>query len=166
MKFKPGVKYGEELRDLLAYAKENEFAFPAVKDQDLQKTIAKNLKVKPVVAEILQDYFKTPDQIYDGLNSGKFDHQQLVGEHFSGLENLSKEDKAVLQTLCSKGAAKSKKPSSTISSAGVVYYKGSYYWKTLSNVLNYELHSSVNCKNTAATEEVIKGAEEERLKFE
>jgi len=26
MKFKPGVKYGEELRDLLAYAKENEFA--------------------------------------------------------------------------------------------------------------------------------------------
>lgn len=30
MKFKPGVKYGNELRDLLAYAKENEFAFPAV----------------------------------------------------------------------------------------------------------------------------------------
>ncbi|NVJ87080.1 MAG: class II fructose-bisphosphate aldolase [Algoriphagus sp.] len=30
MKFKPGVKYGEELRDLYAYAKENEFAFPAV----------------------------------------------------------------------------------------------------------------------------------------
>ena len=25
MKFKPGVKYGEELRDLYAYAKENEF---------------------------------------------------------------------------------------------------------------------------------------------
>lgn len=30
MKFKPGVKYGEELKDLLAYAKENEFAMPAV----------------------------------------------------------------------------------------------------------------------------------------
>ena len=30
MKFKPGVKYGEELKDLYAYAKENEFAFPAV----------------------------------------------------------------------------------------------------------------------------------------
>jgi len=30
MKFKPGVKYGSELRDLLAYAKENEFALPAV----------------------------------------------------------------------------------------------------------------------------------------
>ncbi|WP_268035283.1 class II fructose-bisphosphate aldolase [Algoriphagus sp. PAP.12] len=30
MKFKPGVKYGQELRDLYAYAKENEFAMPAV----------------------------------------------------------------------------------------------------------------------------------------
>ncbi|EAZ79245.1 class II fructose-bisphosphate aldolase [Algoriphagus machipongonensis] len=30
MKFKPGVKYGEELKDLYAYAKENEFAMPAV----------------------------------------------------------------------------------------------------------------------------------------
>src|SRR5690606_32210805 len=30
MKFKPGVKYGEELKDLLAYAKENSFAMPAV----------------------------------------------------------------------------------------------------------------------------------------
>src|SRR5690606_3254446 len=30
MKFKPGVKYGEELKDLLAYAKENSFALPAV----------------------------------------------------------------------------------------------------------------------------------------
>jgi fructose-bisphosphate aldolase, class II len=30
MKFKPGVKFGEELKDLLAYAKENEFALPAV----------------------------------------------------------------------------------------------------------------------------------------
>lgn len=114
----------------------------------------------------MHDYFETPEQIYDGLNSGKFDHKELVGEHFSGLENLSKEDKVILQTLCSKGIAKSKKPSSTISSVGVVYFKGSYYWKTLSNVLNYELHSSVNCKNIAATDEVIKGAEEERVKFE
>lgn len=143
-----------------------QFAFPAVKEKDLQKSIAKTLKVKPVVAEILHDYFETPEQIYDGLNSGKFDHKELVGEHFSGLENLSKEDKVILQTLCSKGIAKSKKPSSTISSVGVVYFKGSYYWKTLSNVLNYELHSSVNCKNIAATDEVIKGAEEERVKFE
>src|SRR5690554_1486776 len=30
MKFKPGVKYGEELKDLLAYAKESSFALPAV----------------------------------------------------------------------------------------------------------------------------------------
>lgn len=30
MKFKPGVKYGEELKDLLDYAKESEFAMPAV----------------------------------------------------------------------------------------------------------------------------------------
>ena len=30
MKFKPGVKYGQELRELYAYAKENEFAMPAV----------------------------------------------------------------------------------------------------------------------------------------
>ncbi|WP_373494612.1 class II fructose-bisphosphate aldolase [Aquiflexum sp.] len=30
MKFKPGVKYGEELKDLLQYAKESEFAMPAV----------------------------------------------------------------------------------------------------------------------------------------
>lgn len=126
----------------------------------MQKSIAKTLKVKPVVAEILQDYFKTPGQLYNGLNDGKFDHKQFVGEHFSGLENLSREDKIVLQTLCTKGAAKSKKPSSTISSAGVVYYKGTYYWQTLSNVLNYELHSSVNCKNIAATEQILKGAEE------
>jgi hypothetical protein len=143
-----------------------QFAFPAVKKQDLEKSIAKSLKVKPVVAEILHDYFGNADQVYEGLGSGKFDHQQLVGEHFSGLENLSKEDKAILQTLCTKGVAKSKKPSSTLSSAGVVYFKGTYYWKTISNVLNYELHSAVNCKNTAATEEVIKGAEEERVKFE
>ena len=132
----------------------------------MQKSIAKALKVKPVVAEILHDYFETPSGLYTGLNEGKFDHKQLVGEHFSGLENLSKEDKIVLQTLCSKGAVKSKKLSNTISSAGVVYYKGSYYWKTLSNILNYELQSSVNCKNIAATEEILKGAEEEKLKLE
>ena len=122
-----------------------------MKDEDLQKSITKSLKVKPVIAEILHDYFKTPDRLYSGINNGKLDHQQLVGEHFSGLENISKEDKIILQTLCSKGSAKSKKPSISIFSAGVVYYKGSYYWKTLSNVLNYELHSSVNCKNIAAT---------------
>lgn len=30
MKFKPGIKFGEELKDLLEYAKESEFALPAV----------------------------------------------------------------------------------------------------------------------------------------
>lgn len=55
------------------------FAFPKVKDNIFESSISKSLKVKPQVADILYDYFETPENIFLNLDTDKFDEKQLLG---------------------------------------------------------------------------------------
>jgi hypothetical protein len=82
----------------------------------------------------------------------------VLGDNHKPLDGLTKEDKATLQGLCSKGTAKSKKESAKLLELGVVYLDGVNYWKSLDSILNYELAAGVNCKNTVATPSIIESA--------
>jgi len=80
MKFKPGVKYGEELKDLLSYAKENEFALPAVNVINTSTVNAVLETAKKVNSPVIIQFSNGGAQFFagKGLNN---DHQQasIVG---------------------------------------------------------------------------------------
>lgn len=143
-----------------------DFAFPKVKEEVLEKIIAKSFKLKPQVADILYDYFETPEKTFLNLDVEKFDQKDFLGQSHRPLEGLSKEETAILQTLCTKGVSKSKKESPKLADFGVIHFEGSNHWQSIESILNYELGTSVNCKNTVASELIIKSAENKRQKEE
>lgn len=134
-----------------------------MEEQLLEKIIAKSLKVKPQVADILYDYFGSPEAAFLNLTNN-FDQKALLGESHRPLEGLSKEDKAALQVLCTKGVGKAKKESPKLVELGVVYFDGNNHWQSIQSILNYELATGVNCKNTVAPESILQSAESRRLK--
>lgn len=66
MKFKPGVKYGEELKDLLAYAKESEFAMPAVNVINTSTVNAVLETAKKVNSPVIIQFSNGGAQFYAG----------------------------------------------------------------------------------------------------
>lgn len=132
-----------------------EFAFPKVDEALLEKVIVKSLKVKAQVADILSDFYETDEALYLGLSAEKFNQTELLGEHYRPLEGLDKEDKAILSTLCNKGASKSKQERPNLASFGILHHGGSNYWQSAEKILNYELSTGVNCKNVIAPQEVL-----------
>lgn len=65
------------------------FEFPKVDEKVLESIIAKQLQVKPQVADILLDYFGSPHAAFDNLQE-KFDHKAELGENLKPLEGLTK----------------------------------------------------------------------------
>lgn len=126
--------------------------------------MAKSLGVIPKVADILHDYFGSADAIFQQVNGNNFDKKKFLGENHKPLDGLTKEEKTVLQGLCTKGNAKTKKQSAKLLDLGVIYLDGVNYWKSLDSILNYELAAGVNCKNTVATPSIIESAETARAK--
>ncbi|UJP64541.1 class II fructose-bisphosphate aldolase [Mongoliitalea daihaiensis] len=70
MKFKPGVKYGEELKDLLAYAKESEFAMPAVNVINTSTVNAVLETAKKVNSPVIVQFSNGGAQFYAGKGVG------------------------------------------------------------------------------------------------
>jgi hypothetical protein len=135
-----------------------------VDEKLLEGIIAKSLKVKPLIADILHDYFGSADEAFLRVNGSQFDQKQLLGDSHKGLDGLTKEEMTALQGLCTKGSGKAKQESARLFDLGVVQLDGVNYWKSLDSILNYELAAAVNCKNSVATPAILEAAETARAK--
>jgi fructose-bisphosphate aldolase class II len=76
MKFKPGVKYGEELKDLLSYAKESEFALPAVNVINTSTVNAVIETAKKVNSPVIIQFSNGGGQFFAGKGLG---NQNQIG---------------------------------------------------------------------------------------
>lgn len=90
MKFKPGVKYGEELKDLLAYAKESEFAMPAVNCINSNTVNAVLETAKRVNSPVMIQFSNGGAQFYAGKGLPNDKQQASVAGGVSGALHVHK----------------------------------------------------------------------------
>lgn len=90
MKFKPGVKYGEELRDLLAYAKESEFALPAVNVINSNTVNAVLETAKKVNSPVMIQFSNGGAQFFAGRGLPNEKQQASVAGATSGAMHVHK----------------------------------------------------------------------------
>lgn len=48
----------------------------------------------------------------------------------------------------------------------MIFHEGVNHWLNDEVILNYELNAGINCKNTVASDEILKASEAKRLKDE
>jgi fructose-bisphosphate aldolase, class II len=84
MKFKPGVKYGEELKDLLDYAKENEFAMPAVNVINTSTVNGVLETAKKVNSPVIIQFSNGGAQFYAGKGAGNENQKGAIAGSISG----------------------------------------------------------------------------------
>ncbi|MFD2201438.1 class II fructose-bisphosphate aldolase [Shivajiella indica] len=84
MKFKPGVKYGEELKDLLDYAKESEFAMPAVNVINTSTVNAVLETAKKVNSPVIIQFSNGGAQFYAGKGAGNENQKGAILGSISG----------------------------------------------------------------------------------
>lgn len=84
MKFKPGVKYGEELRDLLAYAKESSFAMPAVNVINSNTVNAVLETAKKVNSPVMIQFSNGGAQFFAGKSLANDKQQASIAGAISG----------------------------------------------------------------------------------
>src|SRR5690606_28957742 len=90
MKFKPGVKYGEELRDLLAYAKESEFAMPAVNVINSNTVNAVLETAKKVNSPVMIQFSNGGAQFFAGKSLANDKQQASIAGGISGALHVHK----------------------------------------------------------------------------
>ena len=90
MKFKPGVKYGEELKDLLDYAKENEFAMPAVNVINTSTVNAVLEAAKKVNSPVIIQFSNGGAQFYAGKGAGNENQKGAILGSISGALHVHK----------------------------------------------------------------------------
>ncbi|MCH7408544.1 class II fructose-bisphosphate aldolase [Belliella sp. DSM 111904] len=90
MKFKPGVKYGEELKDLLSYAKENEFALPAVNVINTSTINGVLETAKKVNSPVIIQFSNGGAQFYAGKGLANDKQQASVAGAISGALHVHK----------------------------------------------------------------------------
>ncbi|TDQ18635.1 fructose-bisphosphate aldolase [Algoriphagus boseongensis] len=88
MKFKPGVKYGNELRDLYAYAKENEFAFPAVNVIGTNSVNAVLETAKKVNSPVIIQFSNGGAQFFAGKSLPNDKQQASIAGGISGAHHV------------------------------------------------------------------------------
>lgn len=84
MKFKPGVKYGEELKDLLDYAKESEFAMPAVNVINTSTINGVLETAKKVNSPVIIQFSNGGAQFYAGKGMGNEKQSGAIQGAISG----------------------------------------------------------------------------------
>ncbi|GGZ14540.1 class II fructose-bisphosphate aldolase [Echinicola pacifica] len=84
MKFKPGIKYGEELKDLLEYAKESEFALPAVNVINTSTANAVLETAKKVNSPVIVQFSNGGAQFYAGKGLANDKQQASIAGAVSG----------------------------------------------------------------------------------
>ena len=90
MKFKPGVKYGEELKDLLDYAKENEFAMPAVNVINTSTVNGVLEAAKKVNSPVIIQFSNGGAQFYAGKGAGNENQKGAILGSISGALHVHK----------------------------------------------------------------------------
>lgn len=90
MKFKPGVKYGEELKDLLAYAKENSFALPAVNVINSNTVNAVLETAKKVNSPVMIQFSNGGAQFFAGKSLPNDQQQASIAGAISGAAHVHK----------------------------------------------------------------------------
>src|SRR5690554_6972663 len=90
MKFKPGVKYGEELKDLLAYAKESEFAMPAVNVINSNTVNAVLETAKKVNSPVMIQFSNGGAQFFAGKSLANDKQQASIAGGVSGALHVHK----------------------------------------------------------------------------
>jgi fructose-bisphosphate aldolase class II len=90
MKFKPGVKYGEELKDLLAYAKETEFAMPAVNCINSNTVNAVMETAKKVNSPVIVQFSNGGAQFFAGRGLPNDKQQASIAGGVSGAMHVHK----------------------------------------------------------------------------
>jgi len=88
MKFKPGVKYGQELRDLYAYAKENEFAMPAVNVIGTNSVNAVLETAKKVNSPVIIQFSNGGAQFFAGKGLANEKQQASIAGAVSGAHHV------------------------------------------------------------------------------
>lgn len=84
MKFKPGVKYGEELKDLLEYAKESEFAMPAVNVINTSTVNGVLEAAKKVNSPVIIQFSNGGGQFFAGKGVGNENQKGAIQGSISG----------------------------------------------------------------------------------
>lgn len=90
MKFKPGVKYGDELKDLLDYAKENEFAMPAVNVINTSTVNGVLEAAKKVNSPVIIQFSNGGAQFYAGKGVGNENQKGAILGSISGALHVHK----------------------------------------------------------------------------
>ncbi|GAB2633717.1 class II fructose-bisphosphate aldolase [Belliella aquatica] len=90
MKFKPGVKYGEELKDLLEYAKESEFALPAVNVINTSTINGVLETAKKVNSPVIIQFSNGGAQFYAGKSLPNGNQEASVAGAISGALHVHK----------------------------------------------------------------------------
>lgn len=90
MKFKPGVKYGEELKDLLDYAKESEFALPAVNVINTSTINGVLETAKKVNSPVIIQFSNGGAQFYAGKSLPNDKQQASIAGAISGALHVHK----------------------------------------------------------------------------
>lgn len=90
MKFKPGVKYGEELKDLLSYAKESEFALPAVNVINTSTVNAVIETAKKVNSPVIIQFSNGGGQFFAGKGLGNQNQIGAIQGSISGALHVHK----------------------------------------------------------------------------
>ncbi|EIM78851.1 fructose-bisphosphate aldolase [Nitritalea halalkaliphila LW7] len=88
MKFKPGVKYGQELKDLLDYAKESEFALPAVNVINTSTVNAVLETAKKVNSPVIIQFSNGGAQFFAGKGLDNGQQQASVALAVSGAQHV------------------------------------------------------------------------------
>lgn len=90
MKFKPGVKYGEELKDLLDYAKESEFAMPAVNVINTSTINGVLETAKKVNSPVIIQFSNGGAQFYAGKGLSNENQKAAIAGSVSGAIHVHK----------------------------------------------------------------------------
>lgn len=90
MKFKPGVKYGEELKDLLDHAKESEFALPAVNVINTSTINGVLETAKKVNSPVIIQFSNGGAQFYAGKSLPNDKQQASIAGAISGALHVHK----------------------------------------------------------------------------
>ena len=88
MKFKPGVKYGQELREMFAYAKENQFAFPAVNVIGTNSVNAVLETAKKVNSPVIIQFSNGGAQFFAGKGLSNDAQQASIAGGISGAHHV------------------------------------------------------------------------------
>ncbi|WP_194778238.1 class II fructose-bisphosphate aldolase [Pararhodonellum marinum] len=90
MKFKPGVKYGQELKDLLDYAKESEFAMPAVNVINTSTVNAVLETAKKVNSPVMVQFSNGGAQFFAGKGLSNENQKASIAGGVSGAMHVHK----------------------------------------------------------------------------